>query len=277
MQYIELTVELTEVEPWRDILIAELAEQGFESFVETKTGLQGYIQEPLFKPAMIDALLTGKPVSEHRVTTIAEQNWNAEWEKNFDPVFVEDKLAIIAPFHPVPKGFKQIITITPKMSFGTGHHQTTWLMSKQLFHLGLKNKDVLDMGTGTGILAILAEKLGARSVFAPDIDQWSFENALENCAANGCSKIEVAHGGHELLTDRFFHIIIANINKNVLIQHFSVYSTSLLSDGLLLLSGFFETDKDDLVREASKHGFIFDSIYTKEGWALIQLIKKQTC
>lgn len=276
MVYIEVTVELGELEPWRDILIAEMAEAGFDSFVETKTGLQGYIQETLFTPGMIETLLTGKPVLSHHVNRIAEQNWNAEWEKNFDPVFVEDKLAIVAPFHEIPGGFQLVITITPKMSFGTGHHQTTWLMSRRLFDLDLKDKDVLDMGTGTGVLAIAAEKLGAKSVFAPDIDQWSFENAQENCAMNQCTRVEPALGGDELLANKFFHIILANINKNVLIQHFSVYSTSLISGGLLLISGFFETDKEDLVREASKHGFIFESIHTREGWALIQFIKKQT-
>ena len=274
MKYIELTIEFKELDPWRDIFVAELSESGFESFVETKTGLLGYIQESLYKPEMLQSLLENDAIGSHSIQTIAEQNWNAEWEKNFDPVFVDSKLAIVAPFHEKPKGFEQIITIMPKMSFGTGHHQTTWLMSQRLFELDLKNKDVLDMGTGTGILAILAERLGARSVFAPDIDQWSYENALENVILNRCNKIEVALGGDELLTNKFFHIIIANINKNVLIQHFSVYSASLLTGGIMLISGFFETDKDDLVREASKHGFIFDTIYTKEGWALIQFIKK---
>lgn len=274
MIYIELTIDLKELDPWRDIIIAELAEQGFESFVETKTGLLGYIQESLFKPDMIQSILLNDVISSHAIKTIAEQNWNAEWEKNFDPVFVENKLAIIAPFHERPDGFREVISIMPKMSFGTGHHQTTWLASKRLFDLDLENKDVLDMGTGTGILAILAEKLGAASVFAPDIDQWSYENAKENTTLNNCHKIEVALGDDSLLANKFFHIIIANINKNILIQHFSVYSTSQNSGGILLISGFFETDKEDLVREASKHGFIFDSVYTKEGWALIQFLKK---
>jgi ribosomal protein L11 methyltransferase len=274
VKYFELTIELGETEPWRDILIAELAEHGFESFVETKTGFQGYIPETLFKPGMIEPLLDGKPVLSRQLVEIAEQNWNAEWEKNFDPVFVEDKLAIVAPFHEVKGSFKQVITITPKMSFGTGHHQTTWMMSRQLFDLDLAGKHVLDMGTGTGVLAILAEKLGAAYIFAPDIDQWSYENAVENCRQNKCGHVEAVHGGHELLAGKFFHIILANINKNVLVQHFSVYSTSLNSGGLLLISGFFETDRDDLVREAAKHGFIFDQLITKEGWALIQFIKK---
>jgi len=274
VKYIELSIEFKELDPWRDIFVAELSEIGFESFVETKTGLLGYIQESLFKPDMIETILKNDAIASHTIQTIAEQNWNAEWEKNFDPVFVDSKLAIVAPFHEKQSGFEQIITIMPKMSFGTGHHQTTWLMSQRLFELDLQNKDVLDMGTGTGILAILAEKLGARSVFAPDIDQWSYENAIENVELNGCKKIEVALGCDTLITNKFFHIIIANINKNVLIKHFSVYSASLLTNGIMLISGFFETDKEDLIREAEKHGFIFDNVFEKEGWALIQFIKK---
>jgi ribosomal protein L11 methyltransferase len=273
VKYIELSVELKTVDPWREILVAELAEKGFESFVETNSGFLGYIQEPLYLADMSEDLKHLEYVESYQVKTIEEQNWNQEWEKNFDPVFVEKKLAIVAPFHEIPTGFEQVITIMPKMSFGTGHHQTTWLVSKALFDLDLKGKDVLDMGTGTGILAILAEKLGASSVFAPDIDEWSYLNALENCETNNCKNIKVVQGGDEVLGGQLFHIILANINKNVLIKHFSVYSSSLQSGGLLLISGFFETDQADLVSEAAKHGFVFDRIHSREGWAIIHLHK----
>lgn len=268
-----MEVQLKTVEPWREIWIAELAEKGFESFVETNTGFLGYIQEPLYQTAMIEPVQAHEETTDCRVKTIEEQNWNESWEKNFDPVYVDQQLAIIAPFHTRPEGFEQVITIMPKMSFGTGHHQTTWLVSKALFELDLKGKDVLDMGTGTGILAILAEKLGAASVFAPDIDEWSYLNALENCETNNCKNIKVVQGGAEVLAGHFFHIILANINKNVLIQQFSVYSSSLHSGGLLLISGFFETDQTDLVQEAAKHGFVFDKMTTREGWAIIHLHK----
>jgi ribosomal protein L11 methyltransferase len=274
VDYFELTVNLKTVEPWRDILIAELAETGFESFVETNSGFLGYIPENLYNPQMIEPVLQLESIENYEFKKIEDQNWNATWEQNFEPVFVGQKLAIVAPFHDVPEGFEQVITIMPKMSFGTGHHQTTWLASRALFDLDLKNKTFLDMGTGTGILAILAEKLGAASVFAPDIDTWSFENAQENCGTNNCSKIEIALGGAELLAGKNFHIILANINKNVLIQQFSVYSSSLPSGGVLLISGFFETDRDQLVEEAEKHGFKFEKMDTKEGWALIHFTKK---
>lgn len=274
MNYIQLKVDLDDLEPWRDIFIAQLADIGYESFVETKTGFLGYITETLYQKQMTEEVLSQKTNVKITTELIEQQNWNHEWEKNFDPVFVDNKLAIVAPFHEVPTGFREIITIMPKMSFGTGHHQTTWLASQLLFDLDLQNKDVLDMGTGTGILAILAEKLGAKSVFAPDIDEWSVENAKENVLNNNCKKISVELGSDDLIRDKIFHIIIANINKNVLIQHFSVYSTSLTFGGKLLISGFFETDKEDLVEQATKHGFIFENMFTKEGWALIQFTKK---
>jgi len=274
VNYIEVTIDLTEPEHWKDIFIAQLAEKGFESFVETKSGILGYIQETLFLPEMIDDIITHSSVLNYQTKSIEEQNWNAQWEKNFDPVFIDDKLAIIAPFHTIPNGYNKVITIMPKMSFGTGHHQTTWLVARLMFDLDLKNKTVLDMGTGTGVLAILAEKLGANSVTAIDIDQWSYENALENIETNNSKNIHVVLGDHDILPQNFFHIIIANINKNILLSHLSVYSSSLLPNGTLILSGFFETDKSDIISEAEKHGFIFEQLQTKEGWATIQLNKK---
>lgn len=138
-----------------------------------------------------------------------------------------------------------------------------------MYDLNLKDKAVLDMGTGTGVLAILAEKLGAATVFAPDIDEWSFKNAQENCTLNNCYKVEVALGDHQTIMGKSFDVIVANINKNVLIEHFLVYSNCLKTSGKLLISGFFETDADDLIKKAADHGFIFEETYKKEGWAMI--------
>ncbi len=259
-----------EVHPWREVVLSVLSEKGFESFVETKTGLKSYIAEENFSDDIIADLEQYEAVTHIDKALIKDQNWNAKWEESFDPVFVDDLLAIVAPFHKEEYNQKMIVQIQPKMSFGTGHHQTTWLISKRLFDLDIKEKNVLDMGTGTGVLAILAEKLGAKSVYAPDIDIWSYENALENVDLNGCSKIEVAHGGHSLVETKKFDIVIANINKNILIEHLSVYSEVLNTNGKLLISGFFETDKDDLIEVAAKFGFVFEDIFTKEGWALIE-------
>ena len=275
MDYIELTIEFKTINPWREVVLSDLASAGFESFVETNEGLNCYISEQDYT---VDMLLILNTYDEHiksfDIKKIKDKNWNAEWEKNFDPVFVEDKLAIVAPFHTDKNEHQLIVKIQPQMSFGTGHHQTTWLASKKLFNLNVKGKRILDMGTGTGVLAIIAEKLGAEYVFAPDIDEWSFNNANENSVLNNCSKIEVALGGDELLDGKQFDIIIANINKNILIQHFPVYAKALVSGGTMLNSGFFTTDKDDLVEEAEKVGFVFESIESKDEWAMLEFVKK---
>jgi len=275
MDYIELKIEFITLNPWREVVLSDLAESGFESFVESENGLDCYITEPTFSNNLLLVLDNYKEhIESHSVSTIKDKNWNAEWEENFDPVFVEDKLAIVAPFHNTKFDQQLTVTIQPQMSFGTGHHQTTWLASKKLFNLNVKGKRILDMGTGTGVLAIIAEKLGAEYVFAPDIDEWSYNNANENVELNQCSKIEVALGGDELLEGKQFDIIIANINKNILIQHYSRYSKALVSGGIMLNSGFFTTDKADLVEEAKKHGFIFESIESKDEWAMLEFIKK---
>lgn len=270
MNYIELQVEFEEIHPWRDIMIAFLEQRGFDGFVETKTGLKSYISESAFKDLDVREVEQHQGVVSVEQSLIEDQNWNAKWEENFDPVFVEDKLVIRAPFHPENLAAKMSITIQPQMSFGTGHHQTTWLISKKLFDMNLEGQEILDMGTGTGVLAILAEKLGASYVFAPDIDEWSFRNAQENVALNNCEKIEIALGDDQTIVGKTFDVIIANINKNVLIEHFSVYSESLKPEGKMLISGFFETDRYDLEKAAAEHGFIFEDIETKDEWAMMQ-------
>lgn len=270
MDYVELTITFNEIDPWRDIMVSNLAEKGFESFVETKWGLQSYIPENMFSENMLADLKNVEAISEFSFKTIMDENWNAEWEKNFDPVLVEDKLAIVAPFHQGHFSQQIVITIQPQMSFGTGHHQTTWLMARRLFELDLDHKHVLDMGTGTGVLAILAEKLGAEKIYAPDIDQWSFRNAQENAQLNYCKNVTVDLGDHTLLKNKAFDLIIANINKNVLISHFEHYAKAMPNGGKLLISGFFETDMADLVNAAEKFGFVFERIFTKDEWALIQ-------
>ena len=275
MDYIELNIEFNNISPWREIVLSDLSVVGFESFVETKLGLKCYIAENNFSDDMLLILDNYKThINSIEINKIKDKNWNAEWEKNFDPVFVENKLAIVAPFHKGEFTQKIVVKIQPQMSFGTGHHQTTWLASKKMFDLDLNNKSVLDMGTGTGVLAILAEKLNAKYIFAPDIDKWSYNNAIENVALNNCTKIEVALGDDSLLKDKLFDVIIANINKNILIQHFSTYSKALKSGGIMLNSGFFTTDKDDLINEAQKYGFIFESITSKDQWALLEFKKK---
>jgi ribosomal protein L11 methyltransferase len=273
VDYICLKIEFSRVHPWRDVLISDLDQAGFESFVETKSGLDSYIRENNFEKEKIQYINDIEDVTEMSWELIKDQNWNAKWEENFDPVFVDDKLVIKAPFHKENFSKSMEITIQPQMSFGTGHHQTTWLISKRLFELDLLDKRVLDMGTGTGVLAVLAEKLGASNIFAPDIDEWSYKNAIENVELNNCSKIEVALGDDQLIKGKEFDVLIANINKNILIQHFSVYSSCLAKGGKMLISGFFSTDAEDLKIEAAKHGFIFEYTFNKDEWAMMQFTR----
>ncbi|MFD1551159.1 50S ribosomal protein L11 methyltransferase [Putridiphycobacter roseus] len=274
MNYIELNIEFKTLEPWREVVMTELAENGFESFVDTKLGLNAYIKEEGYALNVTEILAPFSAQIEHfHEKEIVDENWNAAWESNFDPVFVGEQLAILAPFHEDDGSRELVIRIQPQMSFGTGHHQTTWLASQKMLSLDLKGKKVLDMGTGTGVLAVLAEKLGAIEIFAPDIDTWAFENAKENCTLNQTKHVEVALGGAELLKNMAFDLIIANINKNILLDQIATYAKVAAPNATLLMSGFFSTDAPDLIEHANKFGFIFEKAYHKDEWALLNFKK----
>ncbi len=278
MDYLELSIALTPRDPWTEILTAELADNGFESFVETENGILAYGQLELVdaefplkntfleaKPSDVDVVIESK--------VIPQQNWNAVWESDFQPVEVEDYLTIVAPFHDRSTVKGMIIEILPKMSFGTGHHQTTWMMSKALFELETIPNEVLDMGTGTGVLAFVAERLGAKHVVAVDIEDWSVENTLENAERNDCKSIEAICGDVDVLKGRTFGLILANINKNILKAHMSSYAEMLEKNGTLLLSGFFDTDVDELVTFAEQFGLKKRRVLNKDNWAAIELNK----
>jgi ribosomal protein L11 methyltransferase len=279
MDYIELTVDLTPRDPWAEVLIAELAELGFESFLETETGIQAFAPVTI---GQVDELLAATSLKDHpevlftrTAHIIAHQNWNAQWEAGFDPVEVDDRLVILAPFHDASAfaGREQII-IQPQMSFGTGHHQTTYLMSQFLLDMDRVAEKVLDMGTGTGVLAILAEKKGAKDILAIDIEPWSVENTVENAERNQCRHIRTATGDIDLVQETDFGLILANINKNILKSHLPSYHRALKTDGLLLLSGFFETDAAELIALGEQTGFQHVETVEKETWAALKLIKK---
>jgi ribosomal protein L11 methyltransferase len=272
--YIAYYFEVDPPQPGSDILIAALGELGFESFVENDSGFEAYISEEQERNVDLKELNFEDFKFSFEKDKIEQVNWNEEWEKNFEPVLVEDLLLIRAPFHPEIKHVKHEVVILPKMSFGTGHHDTTWLMCKQLFDLDLKNKSVLDMGTGTGILAIVAKKLGATSIVGIDIDEWSAENAKENCIANGGADIEIHLGDKDLLNQyKEFDVILANINKNVLKIQIPLYAKHLRANGVLLMSGFFTTDVDELERSASQHGLKLIERYSRNNWAVMKLGK----
>jgi len=278
MDYLEVSIALTPRNPWTEILTAELADNGFESFVETEEGILAYAQvelvdvnSPLKNTFLEENQTDVSVVIETKI--IPQQNWNAVWESDFQPVEVEDYLTIVAPFHDRTKAKGMIIEILPKMSFGTGHHQTTWMMSKALFELEQIPAEVLDMGTGTGVLAFVAERLGAKHVVAVDIEDWSVENTLENAERNNCKSIEAICGDVDVLNGRTFGLILANINKNVLKAHMSSYAEMLEQNGTLLLSGFFDSDVEELVTFAEQFGLMKRRILNKDNWAAIELKK----
>lgn len=280
MDYREWTLSFQPRSPWSEIVTALLAEKGFESFVETEDGIQAYAQElPEMDFEAIWLEIQGQIEANVNVIklekSIAHQNWNAVWEADFEPVIVEEYLSILAPFHDKSIAKGMLVEIQPQMSFGTGHHQTTYLMSKALFESDTIPDKVLDMGTGTGILAIVAEKLGAKSILAIDIEPWSAENAQENAERNECKGIEAICGDIEDIAGKKFGLILANINKNVLKSHLAYYAESLTINGELFLSGFFETDVEEILHKANDLGFEQKKIFTKENWAALVLEKKR--
>jgi ribosomal protein L11 methyltransferase len=278
MKYLELSIDVIPREPWNEIFISDLSELGFESFQEDEDGcLKAYIQETNYKESDVTNLFNQRRIQidfTHKILLLEEQNWNAEWESQFEPVLVDDKLEIIAPFHNSLLKQGLSIVIEPKMTFGTGHHQTTYLICSFLLNFPLKNLVVLDMGTGTGVLAILTELLGARMIKAVEIEEWSVENAIENVQRNNCSRIEVIEGSKEQIPTIQFDLILANINKNVLRDQFSSYSIHTKAGGSLLISGFFTTDDNELILTANENDFQFISSKEKDGWSMLQFIKR---
>jgi ribosomal protein L11 methyltransferase len=276
MDYLELNIKLSPVRPFNEIIVAQLADAGFESFVDTEEGVLAYgqITETSVEKALNETFLGEKREDvqcSFESKIIESQNWNAVWESDFEPVFVEDYASILAPFHDRNQGKGLVVEIQPKMSFGTGHHQTTWMMTKALFELEEISENVLDMGTGTGVLAIIAEKLGAKNILAIDIEDWSVESTIENAERNHCQNIEVLHGDIDLIEGKAFGLILANINKNVLKAQIPFYAQTLENKGTLLLSGFFDSDVNELVDFAEGYGLKKEHTYFKDNWAAIKL------
>lgn len=275
---LELTLKLTPKNPWSEILVAELAELGFDGFVTTDDGIQAYGNAAINPEAIMKELSvfnSDEVQCEWESTIIPHQNWNEQWEKDFHPVFVEEYATILAPFHDENIGKGMVVRIQPQMSFGTGHHQTTWMMTKALFELEKMPDEVLDMGTGTGVLAIVAEKLGAKRILAIDIEEWSAENARENAQMNECENIECVWGDRDKIEGHEFGLIIANINKNILKAQMETYSNAMKQNGRLLLSGFFSTDVDELVTFAAQFGLTLEKQFAKDEWAGLQMIKSE--
>ena len=273
--YIAYEFSLSPRDPATEILIAELGDVGFESFVEHDNGVTAYIQKIEWNPNILDNLyVLGS--NEFKISfsyfEVIQTNWNKEWEKNFNPIQVDNLVSIRAPFHKNPS-LKFDISIEPKMSFGTGHHETTHMMIQHLLALDLENKKVLDMGCGTGILAIFAEKKGAQPIDAIDIDNWCYQNSLENIQRNGCNHITVLEGDSSLLKQKKYDIIIANINRNILISDMKTYTECLNKNGILLLSGFYKEDVIIIENEVTKHGLSFENLLQKNNWVALKFMK----
>jgi ribosomal protein L11 methyltransferase len=274
---LELKITLDPPSPWSDIIIAELSECGFDSFVTHDNGISAYATGNIDLEKAVKKSLEGKPdeVSiSYEKKLIPHQNWNEKWESEFEPVIIEDYASIIAPFHDEGMVSGMPIIVKPEMSFGTGHHQTTWMMMKALFELPNIRERVLDMGTGTGVLAIAAEKLGAQEILAVDIEDWSIENTKENAIRNGCTRISAVHGDLDIIGGRKFGLILANINKNTLLKHIEKYAESLENQGTLLLSGFFVNDCKELVNYAENFNLLRLKEFEKEGWSALQFVKQ---
>ena len=258
--------------PATEILIAELGHVGFESFVENDNGVTAYIQKQEWNSNILDDLyILGSAEFNIKFSyhEVIQTNWNKEWEKNFNPIQVDGQVSVRAPFHENPS-LKFDIVIEPKMSFGTGHHETTHMMIQHLLALDLENKKVLDMGCGTGILAIFAEMKGAQPTDAIDIDSWCYQNSIENVQRNGCKHITVLEGDSSLLKGEKYDVIIANINRNILLSDMKIYTDSLHQEGILLLSGFYKDDIAIIESEVVKHGLVFDKMIQRNRWVALK-------
>ena len=269
--YIGYYFTVTPLQPATEILIAELGYAGFESFVETETGVTAYIQKEEWRKNILEDIyvLTN---NEFKITytfdEIEQVNWNSEWEKNFNPIIVDNLCSVRAPFHDKPDTQYDIV-IEPKMSFGTGHHETTHMMIQHIMANNFQGKSVLDMGCGTAVLAILAEMKGASSIDAIDIDNWCYLNSIENAERNNCKKISVFEGDATLLIDQKYDTIIANINRNILLNDIKTYSKCLNPNGSLFLSGFYETDIDIIEKECNANGLKLKNKLNRNNWVAL--------
>jgi ribosomal protein L11 methyltransferase len=279
MDYFEVNITITpnnaEI---AEIIIAELGEAGFESFVETETGIQAYISASLFNSIDLEIVLQSNRFSDSTITyaekLIPAQNWNAVWESNFEPIHVLDQVFVRAPFHEADSKYRYEIVIEPKMSFGTGHHETTSLMMEQMLGFDFNKKLVLDMGCGTGILAILASKLGAIEIDAIDFDEWAYENSVENFQRNNCSHIQAKCGDVSAISNKLYDVILANINRNVLLADMKSYIKVLKSQGTILFSGFYMEDVSMIEAEANKFNLVLQKVNSKNNWAVCSFIKQ---
>jgi len=271
MLWIEYKITLKPFSPFNEIVVALLAEEDFESFTENEESVFAYIKKENINKENVNLVLSNINCEFSLETKeIEEQNWNKIWEEQFEPIEVENFCRIRAPFHEAKSGLIDIV-IEPKMSFGTGHHSTTFMMLKamNIFKDRIEDKYLLDMGCGTAILAIAAEKIGAKNILAIDNDQWAYENSLENIKKNNCHLIDVKLGDANDIKELHFDIILANINRNILSRDLLHYKEVLNNEGLIFLSGFFTTDVTQILEVTNQLGLNLISQFSNESWACL--------
>lgn len=277
MNYQKIQIKIQPRTPWVDVFIDELGDLGCDSFEETENGFNAYIPSNELKNNLIKHLKTLVKRNdldfEFSCEEIPSKNWNEIWESSFEPIIVGNWCSILAPFHENVYNTKYTIIIKPQMSFGTGHHETTFMMVETMKTVDLKNKKVLDMGTGTGILAILARKLGADYVEAIDISDDAIKNCAENASINNVNLVTKL-GGKEQIKNKKYDVILANINRNILLDQMSLYSEKLNTNGNLLLSGFLASDEEIILTSANQNNLHLVHKKNKENWLCLAFIKK---
>ncbi|PCJ94446.1 MAG: 50S ribosomal protein L11 methyltransferase [Flavobacteriaceae bacterium] len=272
--YLEYNFTVTPLQPASDILMAELGEAGFDSFVETDKGVLAYIKKEEWSEQILDTvqILTHPNFKiDSSFVEIEQENWNEVWESNFESIQVDDQCVVRAPFHEKPNVQFDIV-IEPKMSFGTGHHETTHMMLQHILEYDFTEKKVLDMGCGTGVLAILSAMKGASDVDAIDIDNWCYLNSLENVQRNHQEHIRIYEGDASLLDAKKYDVILANINKNILLDDISVYANCLNENGTLFLSGFYADDITDISAKCELFNLHFDKNFEKNNWVAVKYV-----
>ncbi|MCW5517856.1 50S ribosomal protein L11 methyltransferase [Muriicola sp. Z0-33] len=268
--FLEFSFSVSPLQPGSDILMAELGELPFDSFVETADGIKAYIKKTDFREGMLNEVyILSQPDIKIEFSTkeIAQQNWNAQWEKDFKAITIDNKCIVRAPFHKVNPDVEFDIEIMPKMSFGTGHHETTHMMLQFVLEQEVGGQSVLDMGSGTAVLAILAAMKGAATIDAIDIDHWSFLNAIENAERNGQQHINVFEGDVSLLGAKKYNLILANINRNILLADIPAYAKQLSKKGKLILSGFYLEDLPLITESCERSGLSFVEYRERKSWA----------
>lgn len=277
MNYLAYTFSNPNNENLKDMFMELLGEIGFDSFMDTDDGFTAYCTEPAFDKESLDGLLQMEQLADVQILNkelIPDQDWNATWEASYEPAIIDDTCRIRAPFHEPDSSYKYDLCIEPKMSFGTAHHETTSQIIKLMLAENFKGKDVLDMGSGTGVLAILAKKLGSATTVAIDNDEWAYRNALDNIKINDENEIVVELGDANSLNNRQFDIIIANINRNILLRDMKEYVKCLKKDGKIFFSGFYEADLVLIRKEAERLGLSYSNHVKKNEWTAAVFVNK---